>query len=96
MGQLFNDGMGTLFGGFRAEGGSVFPNQRYIVGEKGAEVFVPRQSGTILSNEALHQQNAPSIVMHIHTPDAASFRLSRSHIAAEMGGALQRAVARNT
>lgn len=101
--QFLNNGFGKLFGfnsfgGFRAEGGAVFPGQSYIVGERGAEVFVPKQSGTILSNDQLRhsQTNTPSIVMHIHTPDAHSFRVSRGQITAEMGLALQRAMARNT
>lgn len=100
--QFLNNGFGKLFGfnsfgGFRAEGGSVFPGQSYLVGERGAEVFVPKQSGTIISNDQLRHSNThtPSIVMHIHTPDANSFRLSRSQITVEMGLALQRAVARS-
>ena len=85
LGQFFNDGFGKLFGfnsfgGFRATGGSVFPGQSYIVGEKGAEVFVPKQSGTIISNDQLNKNNIPSVVMHIHTPDANSFRLSRAKL----------------
>lgn len=101
LGQFLNDGFGKLFGfarfgGFRAEGGSVFPGQSYIVGEKGAEVFVPKQSGTIVSHRELSKNNTPSIVMHIHTPDANSFRLSRGQITAEMGLALERAMHRNT
>lgn len=38
----------SLFGGFRAEGGPVEANKPYVVGEKQAELFVPRQSGYIL------------------------------------------------
>jgi hypothetical protein len=35
---------------FRAEGGPVTAGQPYIVGERGPEWFVPRQSGTVLPN----------------------------------------------
>jgi hypothetical protein len=101
LGQFLNDGFGKLFGfssfgGFRAEGGSVFPGQSYIVDERGAEMFIPKQSGTIISHDQFTKNSVPSIVMNIHTPDANSFRVSRGQITAEMGLALQRALHRNT
>jgi hypothetical protein len=40
----------SAFGGFRAEGGSVSAGKSYVVGERGAEMFVPRSSGTIVPN----------------------------------------------
>ena len=36
----------------KAAGGPVMANQPYIVGEKGAELFVPKQSGNIIPNGA--------------------------------------------
>ena len=49
-GSVF-DGIGSWLGGlFRAEGGPVAAGQPYIVGERGPEWFVPRQSGTVLPN----------------------------------------------
>ena len=41
----------------RAEGGDVEPNKPYMVGEKGKELFVPDQSGTIIPNDELVAQN---------------------------------------
>ena len=38
------------FGGGRATGGPVNAGTAYMVGEKGPELFVPRQSGTIIPN----------------------------------------------
>ena len=38
------------FGGFRAEGGSVSAGKSYVVGERGAEMFVPSSNGTIVPN----------------------------------------------
>lgn len=38
------------FGGFRAEGGGVKPNEWVIVGEEGPEVFAPGVSGTVIPN----------------------------------------------
>lgn len=39
--------------GFRAAGGPVGAGGSYVVGEKGPELFVPRTSGTIISNNDL-------------------------------------------
>jgi len=40
----------SAFGGFRAEGGSVSAGKSYVVGERGAEMFVPSSNGTIIPN----------------------------------------------
>ena len=42
----------TLFGGGKASGGQVMGGSAYVVGEKGPELFVPRQSGQIIPNGA--------------------------------------------
>ena len=42
--------VGKAFGGFRAMGGAVERGSAYVVGEKRAELFVPKVSGTILPN----------------------------------------------
>jgi tape measure domain-containing protein len=50
---------GFLFGANlsgRANGGPVSANEPYIVGERGVELFVPFQQGTIISNEDLEAQ----------------------------------------
>ena len=50
-----NANQGNIFGqlfGTRASGGPVNQNTPYIVGERGPELFVPGQSGTIMSNDA--------------------------------------------
>lgn len=39
--------------GMRAAGGDVYGNTPYIVGERGAELFVPKNSGTIIPNNQL-------------------------------------------
>jgi len=46
IGNLVN----SAFGGFRANGGSVTAGTPYVVGERGAELFVPKSSGTIIPN----------------------------------------------
>lgn len=40
----------AAFGGFRAAGGSVEAGKSYVVGERGAEMFVPSSNGTIIPN----------------------------------------------
>lgn len=39
--------------GFRADGGPVQAGKRYVVGERGPELFVPKTSGNIVSNEQM-------------------------------------------
>ena len=46
VGNLVN----SAFGGFRANGGAVTGGTPYVVGERGAELFVPNSSGTIIPN----------------------------------------------
>ncbi|MEM9881175.1 MAG: phage tail tape measure C-terminal domain-containing protein, partial [Pseudomonadota bacterium] len=46
-------GVGGLFGGARAMGGPVEMGKAYLVGEKGPELFVPGQSGTIIPNSTM-------------------------------------------
>lgn len=42
--------LGSLFGGFRANGGPVMPSRAYVVGERGPELFVPSSAGNIVPN----------------------------------------------
>ena len=47
-------GLGSFFKNlFRADGGPVGAGSPYIVGERGPELFVPRSSGSIVSNDNL-------------------------------------------
>lgn len=41
------------FGGKKAKGGTVTGNKPYLVGERGAELFVPNKTGTIVANNQL-------------------------------------------
>jgi hypothetical protein len=43
----------NIFGGARAMGGTVQGNQAYMVGEKGAELFIPGKTGTVVPNNQL-------------------------------------------
>tara|TARA_R100000773_G_scaffold44669_1_gene47218 strand:+ start:3617 stop:5473 length:1857 start_codon:yes stop_codon:yes gene_type:complete len=56
-GSMFQNilaGVGSIFSfGGRAMGGNVNPNMPYMVGERGAEMFVPKSAGTIVPNNQL-------------------------------------------
>lgn len=43
----------SIFSGARASGGTVTGGNAYMVGEQGAEMFVPNKTGTIVPNNAL-------------------------------------------
>jgi len=57
-----------------------------VVGEKGPELFMPKQAGTIVPNHQLPKQAAQAITinMTINTPDANSFRRSEASIGADI------------
>ncbi|UES51570.1 hypothetical protein [Roseibium aggregatum] len=52
-GNILTSVLGSFFGGFRAGGGDVDAGMAYVVGEAGREVFIPDQSGQIVSNDNL-------------------------------------------
>ena len=41
-------GIASVFGGFRANGGPTYPNRYYEVGEKGRERFIPSMAGSVV------------------------------------------------
>lgn len=59
LGGLFNTIFGGLFGGFRADGGSVSSSKGYVVGENGPEWFQPDTAGSIVPNDKLSTVNVP-------------------------------------
>ena len=44
----------------RAEGGDVMAGKAYIIGEKGPEVFVAGQSGSVIPNSAINGVSSPT------------------------------------
>ncbi len=71
----FLGGLSTLFGGGRAEGGPVGVGGAYMVGERGPEMFVPKNAGTIIPNGALGGgSTVQQITYNIQATDAASFK----------------------
>mgnify|MGYP005989679325 CR=1 FL=1 len=66
----------TLFGGFFASGGRPPVGRPSIVGERGAELFVPDSAGTIIPNHELGgktQHTTAEINFNVQAIDAASF-----------------------
>ena len=55
-------GILSAFGGFFADGGSPPLGKASIVGERGPEFFIPKQSGTIVPNGAVGGQSNPTYV----------------------------------
>lgn len=51
-GGAFAQAIGAIFGGARAGGGPVSSGKAFLVGERGPELFMPGQSGTIIPNGA--------------------------------------------
>lgn len=61
-GLSFGEAFGQTLGiTGRASGGSVVAGQPYIVGEKGPELFMSNQSGTIIPNNNLGTSNIPDV-----------------------------------
>ncbi len=88
LGGFFEKIFSGILGGARAQGGFVSSGVPYLVGERGAEVFVPSSSGYIQPNGAGKNVN---INMTVVTGDASSFRASQGQIMAEIAAGIGRA-----
>jgi hypothetical protein len=75
--------LNSFVAGKREQGGPVSANRPYLVGEKGAELFVPNSAGNIVPNHAMGAKPQINLVMHINTPNADSFRKSQNQLMAE-------------
>lgn len=103
MGGLFGSGgvmgmggLGSLFGGFFAQGGTVRPGKAHIVGDGGEpELFIPNSVGSVVPFSTLEAAGSGGnnivVNMNIQTPDLSSFNHSRSQIAADMARQIARA-----
>ena len=63
----------SSFLGGRASGGSVQKGQPYMVGERGAELFVPNQSGQIQQSARGGSGGSTTVNFNINTVDASGF-----------------------
>ena len=68
--------LSSLFGGFFADGGSPPMGKVSVVGERGPELFVPKQPGTIIPNGMLGggQTVNTAVTYNIQAVDAQSFK----------------------
>lgn len=75
----------SVFGGFRAGGGPVSPGKAYVVGERRAELFVPKVPGTILPSLNGGQQS-----VHVTVTASPEFRvgIQQGYAAAAQAGAM--------
>ncbi|BAQ91087.1 tape measure protein [uncultured Mediterranean phage uvMED] len=64
---------GGFFGGFFAQGGAVSKGKPIVVGEQGAELFVPNSSGQITQNARGTGGGATTVNFNINTVDASGF-----------------------
>jgi hypothetical protein len=62
---LFSDAIGAIFGGPRANGGPVTGGTTYLVGERGPELFTPKQRGTIIPNGALGGGGGVNLTLNV-------------------------------
>lgn len=86
--------LGSLFGGFRANGGPVGGNRAFMVGEKGPELFVPGQAGNIVPSGGAATVNVVNN-FSVSAPNGRIAPESQQQLAAKAGSAVQRAVNRN-
>lgn len=76
----------TAFFGAKAAGGAVNRGGAYLVGERGPELFVPRQAGTIA------QPGGGAVNVHFHLPAGADANAVMRH-QGQIAAAIARAVA---
>ncbi|WP_342270602.1 phage tail tape measure protein [Rickettsia endosymbiont of Orchestes rusci] len=91
----FLSGLGSMFGGFFAKGGTARPGKAHIVGDGGEpELFIPHSIGNIVPFGNLEAAGASGgnivVNMNIQTPDIASFNQSRNQITADMARQISR------
>lgn len=73
--------IGSFFGGGKALGGSVKAGTSYLVGERGPELFTPKQSGHITPNHEMQQQQPVVVHQYFTVGDVASVSMVRQAVA---------------
>jgi hypothetical protein len=72
----FLGSLGSLFGGFLAEGGGVNPGKAYVVGDRGEpEWFIPRTAGVVIPESAMSGERAGNL----HIINQTTGRVDRAH-----------------
>ena len=67
--------IGTIFGGKKQHGGAVSKNKSYLVGEEGAEMFIPNTAGNIVPNNQMGAEIGGEVTVNFNVSamDASSF-----------------------
>ncbi|GEM_PF-6767042 len=88
VGNIFS-GIGDMFGGFFADGGTLRPGQWGIAGERGPEpIFAGNAPLTVVPNQ---QGGRPlNVQVNISTPDVNNFRRSQGQISAALAESVRR------
>jgi hypothetical protein len=63
----------VVFGGFFAKGGAVSKGEPVVVGERGAELFIPNSTGQITQSARGTGNGATTVNFNINTVDASGF-----------------------
>jgi hypothetical protein len=84
--------LGSTFGGNQAAGGSVMKNKRYLIGERGPEMFVPNQSGRIVSNDDMGGSPV-NVTLNISTGVSQTVRAEIANMMPQIANATKAAVA---
>jgi hypothetical protein len=71
-GSIFS-AIGSVFGGFFAKGGAVSKGEPVVVGERGAELFIPNSTGQITQSARGTGNGATTVNFNINTVDASGF-----------------------
>lgn len=81
-------GLLSSFGGFFADGGEFSGGKPIVVGERGAEMIMPKSGGYVVPNEQLG--GSTTINMTVNASDANSFKKAQGQIVADMQRGLDR------
>lgn len=84
--------LGSTFGGNQAAGGPVMKNKRYLVGERGPEMFVPNQSGQVVSSDGM-SGSPMNITLNISTGVSQTVRAEVMNMLPQIANATKAAVA---
>jgi hypothetical protein len=74
---------------FFGEGGNFMGGQPMVVGDRGAEMIVPKSGGTVIPNHAMGGRPV-NVQVNISTPDINGFRRSQGQIAAQLAESVRR------
>jgi len=83
--------LSSLFGGAQAAGGPVMAGKRYLVGERGPEMFVPNQGGQVVSNEDMGGSGV-NVTLNISTGVSQTVRAEIAQLMPQIASATKAAV----